>query len=93
MGGTPERPVLVVEPRRVACRSLASFVASSVGSEVGEAVGYRIRFTDQSGPETRILFVTPGVALRMLHEGGEAALTPRASRSLQIWWMPASASA
>ncbi len=59
-------PVLVVEPRRVACRTLAGFVAEALGGEVGQAVGYRVRFEDRSGPSTRILFATTGVALRML---------------------------
>jgi len=64
-------PVLVVEPRRVACRSLASYLAERAGEPVGQGVGYRIRFTDCSGEATRILFVTPGVALRLVAEGLE----------------------
>ena len=36
--------VLVVEPRRVACRSLAEFVASERNESVGESIGYAIRF-------------------------------------------------
>ena len=61
-----EGTVLVVEPRRVACRSLAGYLAQQSGGTVGESVGYRIRFADKSGPDTRILFVTPGVALRLV---------------------------
>lgn len=60
--------VLVVEPRRVACRSLAGWVAEGLGEGVGGRVGYRVRFEDRSGPRTEILFVTPGVAIRMLRE-------------------------
>lgn len=56
---------LVVEPRRVACRGLAQRVATLEGSELGGAVGYRVRDDDQSTRDTRILFATPGVALRM----------------------------
>ena len=63
-----EGTVLVVEPRRVACRSLAGYVAQQWGGTVGESVGYRIRFADKSGPDTRILFVTPGVALRLVED-------------------------
>lgn len=59
-------PVLVVEPRRVACRSLASFLAQHLGEALGETVGYRVRFEDISSTRTRLLFATPGVALRML---------------------------
>jgi ATP-dependent helicase HrpB len=59
--------VLVLEPRRVACRALASYLARSRGG-LGREVGYRVRFEDRSSADTRILFVTPGIALRMLRD-------------------------
>ena len=58
-------PVLIVEPRRVACRSLARWVAKQHGEPLGHSVGYTVRFEDVgSDALTRIRFVTPGVALR-----------------------------
>jgi ATP-dependent helicase HrpB len=57
-------PVLVVEPRRVACRSLARYVAAQLREPLGETVGYTVRFDDVSGPRTRVRFVTPGIALQ-----------------------------
>ena len=60
-----DKPVLVVEPRRVACRSLARWVAQQRGERLGHSVGYTVRFEDVSSEAlTRIRFVTPGVALR-----------------------------
>ena len=60
-----DTPVLVVEPRRVACRSLARWVAQQRGEPLGHSVGYTVRFEDVSSEaRTRIRFVTPGVALR-----------------------------
>ena len=60
-----DAPVLVVEPRRVACRSLARWVAQQRGEPLGHSVGYTVRFEDVSSDTlTRIRFVTPGVALR-----------------------------
>ena len=57
--------VLVVEPRRIACRSLARWVAQQHGELLGQSVGYTVRFEDVSANgRTRIRFVTPGVALR-----------------------------
>jgi ATP-dependent helicase HrpB len=61
-------PVLVIEPRRVAARTLAEWVAKGRGEGVGESVGYTIRFENRSSPQTDILFVTPGVARRFLTE-------------------------
>lgn len=63
-------PVLVVEPRRVAARALATYGAKIRGETVGERVGYRVRFDAAESPDTEILFVTPGMALALL--GGEA---------------------
>lgn len=60
-----DTPVLVVEPRRVACRSLARWVAQQRGEPLGHSIGYTVRFEDVSSEaRTRIRFVTPGVALR-----------------------------
>ena len=58
--------VLVVEPRRVACRSLATYLSEIIGEPVGQSIGYRIRFDDRTSKDTQIIFVTTGVALRML---------------------------
>ncbi len=58
--------VLVVEPRRVACRSLATYLSKLAGQKPGGRFGYTIRFEDVRSAETEVVFVTPGVALRML---------------------------
>lgn len=68
-------PVLIIEPRRMAARSLARYVAGLEGSEVGDRVGYAVRFDARHGPATRIAFVTPGVALRWLAADGLAGFT------------------
>ena len=61
--------VLVIEPRRVACRGLADHVARLEKSALGEAVGYAVRDDVRSSAKTRILFATPGVVLRWLAGG------------------------
>lgn len=66
---TTQRPVLVIEPRRVACRALAEWVAQQRNVALGDEVGYRVRFDDRSSAKTQILFVTPGVALNLLADG------------------------
>jgi ATP-dependent helicase HrpB len=60
--------VLVIEPRRVAARSLATYVARQRGCRLGEEVGYCVRFDERRGAATRLTFMTPGVALRRLQE-------------------------
>lgn len=61
-------PVLVVEPRRVACRSLAVRVAELQGTPLGDGVGYRVRDDSRARADTAIVFATPGVVLRMLRD-------------------------
>lgn len=56
--------VLVVEPRRVACRSLAQRVSQLEGSELGRRIGYHVRDERRAGDATRVLFATPGMVLR-----------------------------
>ena len=56
--------VLVIEPRRVACRSLAARVAELEDTGIGELVGYVVRDDSAMNDGTRIVFATPGVVLR-----------------------------
>jgi len=58
--------VVVVEPRRVASRALASRVAELEATELGARVGYQVRGEKRLSEETTIRFVTPGIALRQM---------------------------
>ncbi len=60
--------VLVVQPRRLAARLLASYVARCFPCPLGEEVGYSVRFDARFGKKTRILFTTDGVLERRLTE-------------------------
>ena len=61
-----EREVLVLEPRRLAARLAARFVAAGRGEPVGATVGYQVRFEEVAGPRTRLRFLTEGVLTRRL---------------------------
>jgi ATP-dependent helicase HrpB len=60
------REVLVLEPRRLAARLAARFVASERGERAGETIGYQVRFEEVAGPRTRLRFLTEGVLTRRL---------------------------
>ncbi len=60
--------LVVLEPRRLAARAAARRMASERGGRVGDEIGYHVRFDRCSGPRTRLLVVTPGILLRMLHD-------------------------
>src|SRR5690606_26511016 len=48
------RRIVLLEPRRVAARAAAGFMARQLGEEVGGTVGYRIRFESRVSARTRI---------------------------------------
>ncbi len=60
--------VTVLEPRRIAARAAAEYVARRRGGTPGGEVGYRVRFEHRGGPHTRLWFVTEGVFGRRLAE-------------------------
>jgi len=63
-----EQRILMLEPRRVAARAAASFMAEQCGEAVGETIGYRIRFDNRSSARTRIEVVTEGILTRMIQD-------------------------
>jgi len=60
--------VVVLQPRRLAARLLASRVAQELGVRLGDEVGYQIRFENCTSAKTKIRFVTEGVLLRQMIE-------------------------
>ncbi|NCT66534.1 MAG: ATP-dependent helicase HrpB [Rhodanobacteraceae bacterium] len=65
------RKVLMLEPRRIAARAAAEFMAAQRGERVGETVGYRIRFESRVSAATRIEVVTEGILTRMIQDDPE----------------------
>jgi ATP-dependent helicase HrpA len=51
------------QPRRVAAMSISKRVAEELGVGWGREVGCKMRFNDDTGPETRIKFMTDGILL------------------------------
>lgn len=64
----PDQRAYVLQPRRIAARMLAQRVANERGVRLGGEVGYQVRFDNVSSKETRLMYVTEGVFLRLLIE-------------------------
>ncbi|MSU36117.1 MAG: ATP-dependent RNA helicase [Pedosphaera sp.] len=60
--------IVVLQPRRVAARSVAARVAWERNCRMGGEVGYQIRFEARTGAGTKICFVTEGILLRWLQD-------------------------
>ncbi|MET9495326.1 ATP-dependent helicase HrpB [Streptomyces sp. NPDC006552] len=69
--GSPERRVVVAEPRRIAARAAARRMAWLLGERAGERVGYTVRGERVVGPHTRVEVVTTGVLLQRLQRDQE----------------------
>jgi ATP-dependent helicase HrpB len=61
-----QKKIVVLQPRRVAARTVAARVAWERGCPLGAEVGYQIRFEDQTSLGTRISYITEGILLRWL---------------------------
>ncbi len=62
------RKILMLEPRRLAARSAAHFMARQLGEKAGQTVGYRTRLDSQIGPDTQIEVVTEGILTRLIQQ-------------------------
>ena len=67
------RKILVLEPRRLAARRAAQFIAGRLGEAPGETVGWQVRLVRCVGPRTRIEFLTEGLLARRILADPELA--------------------
>lgn len=65
------KKILMLEPRRLAARNAAYYMAQSLNEKVGQTVGYRMRQDNKVGPNTRIEVITEGILTRLLLQDPE----------------------
>ncbi len=58
--------ILMLEPRRLAARSAARYMAAQLGEKPGQTVGYRTRLDTRVSAATRIEVVTEGILTRLI---------------------------
>jgi ATP-dependent helicase HrpB len=61
-----DRSIVMLEPRRIATRAAAEWIAHLIGESVGGTVGYRMRGESRVGRDTRVEIVTEGILARRL---------------------------
>ena len=62
----PPGKILVLEPRRLAARASARYMAGLLGESVGRRVGYRVRLESKVSEQTVIEILTEGMFTRRL---------------------------
>ena len=65
------KKILMLEPRRLAARNAATFMAKSLNENVGQTVGYRMRQDTKVSANTRIEVITEGILTRQLLQDPE----------------------
>jgi ATP-dependent helicase HrpB len=60
------KKIILLEPRRIAARAVATRMAELLNEQPGETVGYRVRFEKKISARTKIEVVTEGILTRML---------------------------
>jgi ATP-dependent helicase HrpB len=66
-----DKKIILLQPRRIAVRNIAAYLASQLGEPVGRTVGYRIRGEVKVTNNTRLEIVTEGILTRMLQNQPE----------------------
>ncbi|MFP4384282.1 MAG: oligonucleotide/oligosaccharide-binding fold domain-containing protein [Spirochaetia bacterium] len=89
--GYAEQGVIgVTQPRRIATLSVCDYISNQLNSPVGGFVGYKMRFEDETGPDTRVKIMTDGILLQemkadyYLSEYGAIIVDEAHERSLNI---------
>ena len=65
------KKILVLEPRRLAARRAALYIAQQRGEKPGETIGWRVRLDSCVSDQTRIEFLTEGLLTRRILEDPE----------------------
>ena len=61
-----DKIIIMLEPRRVAARMVATQMAKILGEEVGQSVGYQVKMDSCYTKQTKVLVVTEAILVRKL---------------------------
>lgn len=66
-----DKKVYLLQPRRVAAKNIACYLAAQLGEKVGERVGYRLRNESKVSKHTRLEVITEGILVRLMQNDPE----------------------
>lgn len=65
------KKIIMLEPRRVAVKSIAYYLADKLGEKVGERIGYQVKNDRNISEDTVLEIVTEGILIRRLQNDPE----------------------
>lgn len=63
--------IYLLQPRRIAVKNIATYLAQQLGETVGETVGYRLRNDTKTSNKTRLEVITEGVLTQIIQNDVE----------------------
>jgi ATP-dependent helicase HrpB len=66
-----EQKIYLLQPRRLAVKNIATFLASQLNEKVGQTVGYRLRHEKNVSKNTRIEVITEGILTQIIQQDAE----------------------
>lgn len=60
--------IYLLQPRRLAAKSVAERIAWEQGSRIGNRIGYQVRFDSRVSAQTQLIVATEGILLRRLQD-------------------------
>ncbi|REL31662.1 ATP-dependent helicase HrpB [Thalassotalea euphylliae] len=66
-----EKTIYLLQPRRVAAKNIATYLASQLREPVGQTVGYRLRNDSKVSSKTKLEVITEGILTQLLQEDPE----------------------
>ncbi|GAA0301358.1 ATP-dependent helicase HrpB [Psychrosphaera haliotis] len=68
---SPNNQIIILEPRRVAARQIAHYLAKQLNEKVGQTIGLAMRGENHTSSQTVLTVVTDGVLVKMLQQDPE----------------------
>ena len=65
------KKVYILQPRRIAAKNIACYLAEQLGETVGKTIGYRLRNDTKVSAETRIEVITEGILTQIIQKAPE----------------------
>ena len=65
------KKIIMLEPRRIAAKTIAHYLAAQLGEKVGQTIGYHIKKDKKTSKHTRLEIITEGILTRRLQNDPE----------------------
>lgn len=65
------KKIYLLQPRRIAAKNIACYLAQQLGEKVGHTIGYRLRNEAKVSKHTRLEVITEGILTRIIQDDAE----------------------